>query len=608
MAEHVQETLDNMVAPLRDLLDRGIFTELEIQAIVARRRESEYLLRRRSARKADFLRYIESEIALERLRQLRSKKAHLRKDREEKVSGKIGPRKKVGGLPIGDVHIVQWIHVLFARMLRKFRSDVSLYLQHAAVAREFKSYHKLKIIYAEALQIHPRKVGLWIEAASHEFFGYIEGASTSGKVHGGGNIQSARILMQRGLRVNPKAQELWIQYFTLELHFLQKLKGRQQILQIPNINQKQIVLNEANPIIRVIYENAIKTVPDSVPFRLKFLEQCLLFPDTDSMVKLIVNSIDRDFSGKPEAWIARAHFEKLTLEVYNIKQKNDRGLKGDEIMKEILKILDQSLQSIPTGSMKLMITQFIRQNSHILNDAGVGKFLDRMYDSLRFDEQHFSQLILERSNYLYEKGKIDEAIQYLRDSVKSSDDVEVQRQLAWLFKEANNLPAALDLLQKCLKLTPIHDSRYKVILLDIFGAMIINKESFHVLEGTFEQLLLLSCNIPSDELKPRFGINTLGQACKELLNECERQSEIRKITEMVLERSTYCESARGKSETELESMANFFDEAMDRLQVDTKKDFLFCRRLCEKAIKFFSGYAPEVADSYRARKDDFSIP
>eukprot|EP00978_Attheya_sp_CCMP212_P003043 scaffold6222_cov50-Attheya_sp.AAC.3 len=63
-----------MVPPLRDLMDSGVFSEAETRAIVTRRRESEYLLRRRVARKADFLRYIESELALERLRALHTKK------------------------------------------------------------------------------------------------------------------------------------------------------------------------------------------------------------------------------------------------------------------------------------------------------------------------------------------------------------------------------------------------------------------------------------------------------------------------------------------------------------------------------------------------------
>jgi len=90
MAEHVQASLDRMVAPLRDLMDRQIFTEEEIRAVVSRRRESEYLLRRRAARKADFVRYIEAETLLEKLRVLRTarrKRDHRKARRETGLAG-----------------------------------------------------------------------------------------------------------------------------------------------------------------------------------------------------------------------------------------------------------------------------------------------------------------------------------------------------------------------------------------------------------------------------------------------------------------------------------------------------------------------------------------
>ena len=75
MAEQVQAILDRMVPALRDLMDKEVFTESEVKAIVERRRESEYLLRRRSARKADYLRYIEAERNLEKLPQFTKQKS-----------------------------------------------------------------------------------------------------------------------------------------------------------------------------------------------------------------------------------------------------------------------------------------------------------------------------------------------------------------------------------------------------------------------------------------------------------------------------------------------------------------------------------------------------
>mmetsp|Transcript_786 Transcript_786/g.850 ORF Transcript_786/g.850 Transcript_786/m.850 type:complete len:95 (-) Transcript_786:533-817(-) len=92
MAELVEQSLDDMVVPLRDLMDRGIFSETEIKSIVSRRREYEYLLRRRVARKADFLRYVEIEMKLERLRKIRTKKINEQQERKE--SSKIPDRVK----------------------------------------------------------------------------------------------------------------------------------------------------------------------------------------------------------------------------------------------------------------------------------------------------------------------------------------------------------------------------------------------------------------------------------------------------------------------------------------------------------------------------------
>ena len=134
MAEQVQATLDTMVAPLRDLMDRGIFSDEEIKAIVSRRRASEYLLRRRAARKADFIRYIEDEIKLEELRSLRTRRL---------FGSNETPKSQ---LPIGDVHIVQNIHLLFVRALRKFRGDINLHLQHAEFSKAFHSYGRLSLI------------------------------------------------------------------------------------------------------------------------------------------------------------------------------------------------------------------------------------------------------------------------------------------------------------------------------------------------------------------------------------------------------------------------------------------------------------------------------
>mmetsp|Transcript_9442 Transcript_9442/g.11022 ORF Transcript_9442/g.11022 Transcript_9442/m.11022 type:complete len:747 (+) Transcript_9442:82-2322(+) len=343
MAEQVQEVLDRMVPALRDLMDKGIFSENEIRAIVTRRRTSEYLLRRRAPRKTDYSRYIEAEENLEKLRSIRNKRSLARKaakersDKECKGDGGIEDgtetkKKKNGSSSIGDASIVQHIHLLFVRAKRKWKQDLSWHLQHAEFAKRSFSFTILGKIYAEALQIHPRNASLWIEAASHEFFGYVASSNSYG-MSGGGSIKNARILLQRGLRINPTLKELWLQYFCLELHYIQKLRGRRELLQLgkrtiltdkdkddaddndndaePNGNGglSQIeALYEDATLPRVIYKNAIKNIPEDVPFRLAFVECCRRFPKTEVVEGDVMSSVEADFGTLEEAWIARATY------------------------------------------------------------------------------------------------------------------------------------------------------------------------------------------------------------------------------------------------------------------------------------------------------------
>ena len=50
MAERIEETLEAMVPCLKDLQERGIFSEAEVKKIVKKRRDTEYALRASSAR------------------------------------------------------------------------------------------------------------------------------------------------------------------------------------------------------------------------------------------------------------------------------------------------------------------------------------------------------------------------------------------------------------------------------------------------------------------------------------------------------------------------------------------------------------------------------
>ena len=327
----MQAALDQMVAPLLDLQERSIFTSDEIHTILTRRRESEYALRRRHARKSDFVEYLQHEISLEQLRALRTKRLYPR-GRQPQPGPDLGAdgtaaEKSHNTKHPGDIHIRQHLHLLWTRTLRKFGSDVALWLQYAQFCREYKSHRKLGAVYAQALQLHPRVTGLWIEAADWEWQQ--------------GRVSAARVLLQRGLRLNTTSTELWLQSFALELHSVQQLAARRKILHGNATTDAESTKQERNdkkdrdedvvgepddgvdakaagganreptsgdpyPLARLVFDHACQAIPDQVGFHAAFLQQCRFFPNTTFLERHILQRIrQQNGTTTADAWMAQ---------------------------------------------------------------------------------------------------------------------------------------------------------------------------------------------------------------------------------------------------------------------------------------------------------------
>jgi hypothetical protein len=354
MAEQVQTILDAMVAPLQDLLDRGIFTKSEVHLIVERRKVSEYHLQRRGSyvRLVDYIEYIQAEDKLERLRELRTKQ-WWRKELEEKRQ-RLSADQQHSNVKIkqphhiGDIHVKQHLHLLWDRTLRKFgRTETNVWLAYfefcqrydriplhndnhdkkdGVVHRSGGGGTKLATAYTKALSLHPTKVEWWIAAASHAYFTQ-------------GSVRDARIMLQRGIRICPSSTALWLQAFVVELHFVQKLHGRKQILyhntdpqRMKDLNDddtKNSVMQQDNmkdyKLARLVFDNAIQTLAGNHPkndlnkannafdFRINCFDQCGLFPHTDELRLYIMESIHRDCCADPAGYIALATYWKDRL-------------------------------------------------------------------------------------------------------------------------------------------------------------------------------------------------------------------------------------------------------------------------------------------------------
>lgn len=337
MADFVRHVLEDMVPELEDLENRGYFNKAEIRQIVQKRQDFEYSLRRRAALKADFLRCIDYEMALERLRQLRRK--------ERTISGPS---------TLADHCIVRRIHFIYERMLRKFRGDLSLWSRWLAFCQKTKSTRQTSKVLTRALQLHPLSPALWTYAASWEF-------------ETNGNAVAARALMQRGLRMCKDATALWHEYFRMELLYAARLVARRQVLGLTLGAAEQDDAAEAvlkGAVAKVVYNNAVAVIPGLLGFRARFLEilESVELPGKEELEGHILDDIASAFAGTPGAVDLEARRRMRAAE--------RRGAGAAEAAREGLEVFEAALESASSPALWDATVAFIENQVQAAIAAG----------------------------------------------------------------------------------------------------------------------------------------------------------------------------------------------------------------------------------------------
>jgi U3 small nucleolar RNA-associated protein 6 len=202
-----------MVPELDALHERGLFTRPELQEVVRRRTEHEYAIKRPGGVSvADFIRYVEYESKLEKLRKIRAKSP-----KALELAKKDKLRKKTKGK--AEFCIVRRMHFIFSRAINKFSGEVRLWKAYFDFCKHHGGSKMFSRTLAKALQLHPNKPGMWIEAASWELNGHR-------------NENAARALLQQGLRICKKSKVLWYEYFKFELLIARRMQLRREVIKL----------------------------------------------------------------------------------------------------------------------------------------------------------------------------------------------------------------------------------------------------------------------------------------------------------------------------------------------------------------------------------------
>ena len=279
MAEIVQRNIELSLADLQPMETNGLCSQEEVIKILEKRRNYEYKLLRKPPRKADFLSYIQYEVYVYML--------------FSKRKGSHTYRSK--NTPLGKaIYSANRIHILFTRVLRRFKSDLRLWLQYADFCKRAKHYSRLSKCITKAVRIHPRCSGLWS-------LGAWTALTFDSDTH------AARVLLLTGLRMLPDDQHLWLQLCRLEILHIYKVQKRQAMLKLnffeekddSSCNEEKMSYTEA----RLVYTHAIKQIPNDLDFRCQFIELLRDYKDTEALQEFIYHGLREEFADDPLVWL-----------------------------------------------------------------------------------------------------------------------------------------------------------------------------------------------------------------------------------------------------------------------------------------------------------------
>jgi U3 small nucleolar RNA-associated protein 6 len=375
----------------------------------------------------------------------------------------------------------------------------------------------------------------------------------------------------------------------LEFHYTQKLRGRREILQL-GLNKKGLAETAANEddvessvqIPVIIYKNAIKKVPDDVQFRLKFVQICRMYPETDEVEAMIMSTVESDFADDHDAWIERAEY-------------------AADVGGDVFSILEEATDSVQSEEMYLAAIHFAKEavDSEAFDSQKGVSFLDRLFEKASEASISSTEILLEHSRFLISTGNATSAVSLLRAAIHDDRDNDLSKDAQIWLELAQAVQVTSDagyttqqepreVLEHAMKHIPIHDDRYVDIAVSLFRSLLFQPPKSSVektqkkIADLFERILVLSSG---DETGHKFCIPEL---CFAYLQNSSMTGGIcaaRKTYERIITKS----SALQVYGEDVGAWKTFFDACITIERLDNepnqKKSL---RRLLETAVNFFS--------------------
>lgn len=320
------------------------------------------------------------------------------------------------------------IHQVFTRALKKFKTDLYLWIEYIQYCIRCDSAKVLSRVFAEASMYHPLELNLWIMTATWEMEDH-------------SNMPAVRVLLKRALRLIPENESLWIAYFKLELLYWDKLNKRKEIMLSPSIstigiesddscvlvveleeekNRAQFPIQistdilDTENILYVIFDHAISCCATA---NLEFCEQILQVFDAANIYPLkaydyIVQQIQSKFSSAKHEIIAF------------LLEREWKCNKSHENFISTVDKLSKSISEFKSSALLLHLIDFIRNNTSCCPPERVNVLLfDSFQLAEKFEIFDSELLFVEWIEFLISQGTIKDALtvsNYSLTSIRSS--------------------------------------------------------------------------------------------------------------------------------------------------------------------------------------------
>jgi U3 small nucleolar RNA-associated protein 6 len=471
---------------------------------------------------------------------------------------------------------------------------------------------------------------------------------------GGGSIRNARVLLQRGLRINPTSDDLWLQSFLLEMHYVQKLRGRKHILLSPCVGgiqdspsiskteDQDILYGHVLPLI--VYKNAIKAIPKDVSFRLRFLDICKQFPDTDSLNKEILSSLESDCGDFVDTWITRA-MHLMTSHAISITRKgavldeddeedtNEESRKrkftenqyassidGDVVVSKLIQLLQDATDRINSDEMYLRAIRLLVEivgRREIESDELIS-FIDTLFIKARDQCIVSSALLLQYTDWLWTGDQLTKSYELFSTYLmveKSLSDAQLWIKWAQISAKLMDSPQPISktiyspefILQCAVDIIPMHDKGHFEVLSNLFLRQIhgmVSKDNndrrnSHSLLNLFDKLLLLSAQNPCSTKEDERSLQMLC-ICSTFLRHALSLNDtdlIRSIYPRMFYSSSFLKQLKVKEQDSIETVSFLFDATITferQLVMKNKNCSDRSRRIIDTAVDFFKDQGLET--------------